>query len=139
MKWVEAFHVIFVVTWFAGLFYLPRLFVYAAENPDEQTLSLLRTMQRRLMGITHIGAALAVIFGLTKLVANPGYLQDGLWMHIKLLLVAGLVGYHIWCRQLVEAFARGRNRHSSKWYRWFNEVPALFLVAIVILVVVKPI
>src|SRR5690625_7220566 len=139
MKWVEAFHVIFVVTWFAGLFYLPRLFVYAAENPDEQTLSLLRTMQRRLMGITHIGAALAGIFGLTKLVANPGYLQDGLWMHIKLLLVAGLVGYHIWCRQLVEAFARGRQRHRSKWYGWCNEVPALLLAARVILVVVKPV
>src|SRR5690625_6980648 len=127
MKWVEAFHVIFVVTWFAGLFYLPRLFVYAAENPDEQTLSLLRTMQRRLMGITHIGAALAVIFGLTKLVANPGYLQDGLWMHIKLRLVAGLIGYHVRseehtselqsrghlvCRLLLEKKKKNKDRHS---------------------------
>src|SRR5690625_5327495 len=95
MKWVEAFHVIFVVTWFAGLFYLPRLFVYAAENPDEKTLSQLRTRQRGLMGNTHNGAALAVIFGLTRLVANPGYLQDGQWVSIKPLLWAGRVGSHL--------------------------------------------
>lgn len=138
MHWIEAFHIIFVVTWFAGLFYLPRLFVYAAENPEDPPGSLLQLMQRRLMGITHIGGALAIGFGLTKLFNEPWHLQNGWWMHVKLTLVTGLVIYHLWCRKLVGDFARGQNRHSSRWYRWFNEVPALFLVAIVILVVVKP-
>jgi len=138
MRWLEAFHVVFVVTWFAGLFYLPRLFVYAAENPTGHTFELLKVMQRRLLGITHIGGALAVIFGLATLIGEPWHLQTGGWLHAKLALVAGLIAYHVWCRQLVVAFARGEQRHSSKWYRLFNEVPAVFLIAIVILVIVKP-
>lgn len=137
MLWLEAFHIVFVVTWFAGLFYLPRLFVYAAENPAGERIELLRVMQRRLLGITHIGGALAVGFGLSLLIAQPGYLAGG-WIHVKLVLVAGLVAYHIWCWRLVGQFARCENRHGSKWYRWFNEVPALFLIAIVILAVLKP-
>lgn len=137
MRWLQAFHIIFVVTWFAGLFYLPRLFVYAAANPGGETHSVLLTMQRKLLLITHIGGALAVVFGLSMLIAQPTYLQPG-WMHAKLTLVLLLIGYHGWCASLVRAFRTGRNRHSERWYRWFNEVPALLLVAIVILVVVRP-
>ncbi len=137
MLWLEAFHIIFVVTWFAGLFYLPRLFVYAAENPSGSRFELLLVMQRRLMGITHIGGALAVGLGLWLLLSMPGYLSQG-WMHAKLTLVAGLIGYHLWLSVLVKTFARGENRHGSRWYRIFNEVPAVFLIGIVILVVVKP-
>lgn len=137
MRWLEAFHVIFVVTWFAGLFYLPRLFVYAAENPDQQRLALLQVMQRRLLGITHIGGTLALAFGLATLVGEPWHLASG-WMQLKLALVVGLVGYHLWCWRLVVRFSHGQNRHGSRWYRVFNEVPALFLVVIVILVIVKP-
>lgn len=138
MRWLEAFHVIFVVTWFAGLFYLPRLFVYAAENPSGERFELLRVMQRRLLGITHIGGALAISFGLATLIGEPWHLGNGGWMHVKLTLVAGLIAYHLWCWRLVGIFARGENRRSSKWYRVFNEVPALFLVLIVVLVIVKP-
>ncbi len=137
MQWLEAFHIIFVVTWFAGLFYLPRLFVYAAENPDGPRFELLRIMQRRLLGITHIGAAVAIALGISLLIAEPYYLTMG-WMHAKLTLVLGLIGYHLWCTRIVGIFARGANTRSSRWYRWFNEVPAVFLILIVILVVVKP-
>jgi protoporphyrinogen IX oxidase len=135
--WLEAFHIIFVVTWFAGLFYLPRLFVYAAENPDGARFELLKVMQRRLLGITHIGGALALGLGISLLVAEPYHLSMG-WMHAKLTLVAGLVGYHLWCTRLVGVFARGANRRSSRYYRWFNEAPVLFLILIVVLVVGKP-
>lgn len=138
MRWLEAFHIIFVVTWFAGLFYLPRLFVYAAENPTPPTIDLLKIMQRRLLMITHIGGAAAVILGLSLLIGEPWHLTSGGWMHAKLALVIGLVGYHVWCWRLVGVFARNDNRHSSRWYRLFNEVPALFLVLVVILVVIKP-
>ncbi len=137
MQWLEAFHIIFVVTWFAGLFYLPRLFVYAAENPDGPRFELLKTMQPRLLGITHIGAAVAIALGISLLIAEPYYLTMG-WMHAKLTLVLGLIGYHLWCTRIVGIFARGANTRSSRWYRWFNEVPAVFLILIVILVVVKP-
>ncbi|MFW5816790.1 MAG: CopD family protein, partial [Wenzhouxiangella sp.] len=100
MRWLEAFHIIFVVTWFAGLFYLPRLFVYAAENPRPPTIDLLKIMQRRLLMITHIGGAAAVILGLSLLIAEPWHLASGGWMHVKLALVAGLVAYHLWCWRL---------------------------------------
>lgn len=136
--WLESFHIIFVVTWFAGLFYLPRLFVYAAENPQGSRIELLLVMQRRLLMITHIGGALAVGLGLALLSIEPWHLSGAGWMHAKLALVAGLVGYHLWCARLVRVFRQGNNRSSSRWYRYFNEVPALFLIAIVILVVGKP-
>ena len=137
MIWLHAFHVIFVVTWFAGLFYLPRLFVYTAMHPEHATQTVLLTMQRKLIGITHIGGVLTVALGLLMVVLNPAYLQFG-WMHAKLLLVAALIGYHLWCWRLVGVFHRGENRRGHVWYRWFNEVPALLLIAIVVLVVVKP-
>jgi putative membrane protein len=139
--WLKAFHIIFVVTWFAGLFYLPRLFVYHVDARDEVSLARFLVMERRLMAITHIGGALALLFGLLLLYwwlsHAPAYLSQG-WLHAKLTLVALLIGYHGWCAVLVRRFAAGRNRHSGRWYRFFNEVPALLLVAVVVLVVVKP-
>ncbi len=137
MIWVHAFHVVFVVTWFAGLFYLPRVFVYSAMHPEIETQRVLLTMQRKLMGITHIGGALALTLGLAMLVWNPVYLELG-WMHAKLMLVLALIGYHVWCWRLVGVFQRGENQRSHVWYRWFNEAPALLLVGIVVLAIVKP-
>jgi protoporphyrinogen IX oxidase len=137
MLWLKAFHVVFVVTWFAGLFYLPRLFVYHAAATDAAGLDRFQVMERRLFGIMTLGALLAAIFGLSMVIAAPGYLQMG-WLHLKLLLVALLIAYHVWCYRLMAALREGRNTHSQRWYRWFNEVPALLLIAIVVLAVVKP-
>ncbi len=137
MLWLKAFHVIFVVTWFAGLFYLPRLFVYHAATGDAAGRARFEVMERRLFAIMTLGGALTVVFGLAMIAAAPGYLAQG-WLHAKLTLVVLLIGYHLGCRQLMIAFKAGRNTHSQRWYRWFNEAPALLLVAIVILVVVKP-
>jgi putative membrane protein len=137
MLWLKAFHIIFVVTWFAGIFYLPRLFVYHAVTTDAVSLERFAVMERRLFSIMTLGASLAVVFGLSMIVAAPGYLHFG-WLHVKLTLVAALIGYHIWCRVLMTALHAGRNTHSQRWYRLFNEVPALLLIGIVILAVVKP-
>jgi protoporphyrinogen IX oxidase len=137
MLWLKAFHVIFVVTWFAGLFYLPRLFVYHCTATDAPGLERFVIMERRLFGIMTLGGTLAALFGLAMIVAAPGYLTFG-WLHVKLALVAVLIGYHAWCRRLMIALRNGRNRHSERWYRLFNEAPALLLIAIVVLVVVKP-
>jgi putative membrane protein len=137
MLWLKAFHVIFVVTWFAGLFYLPRLFVYHVTATDVPGLERFVTMERRLFGIMTLGAALAVLFGVSMLVAVPAYLALG-WLHVKLALVALLIGYHAWCHRLMIALRDGKNRHSERWYRLFNEAPALLLIAIVVLAVVKP-
>jgi putative membrane protein len=137
MLWLKAFHIIFVVTWFAGIFYLPRLFVYHAVTTDAVSLERFAVMERRLFSIMTLGASPAVAFGLSMIVAAPGYLHFG-WLHVKLTLVAALIGYHIWCRALMTALQAGRNTHSQRWYRLFNEVPALLLIAIVILAVVKP-
>ena len=137
MLWLKAFHVIFVVTWFAGLFYLPRLFVYHVATTDVPSLERFVVMERRLFGIMTLGATLAVVFGVSMIIAAPGYLQFG-WLHVKLTLVLVLIAYHLWCRSLMVAFREGRNKHSERWFRMFNEAPALLLVAIVILAVVKP-
>lgn len=137
LLWLKAFHVVFVVTWFAGLFYLPRLFVYHATSTDPIGIERFKVMEHRLYLIMSIGASLAALFGVLMLVAAPNYLQMG-WMHAKLGLVLLLVGYHLWCGQLVKLFARDDNQRSQRWYRWFNEVPSLLLIAIVILAVVKP-
>jgi putative membrane protein len=137
MLWLKAFHIVFVVTWFAGLFYLPRLFVYHVETTDTVSLERFVVMERRLFGIMTTGATLAIVFGISMLVAAPEYLQFG-WLRAKLPLVGVLIGYHIWCRALMAALRDGRNAHSQRWYRLFNEVPTLLLIAIVILAVVKP-
>lgn len=137
MLWIKALHVVFVVTWFAGLFYLPRLFIYHAESNEGAVRAQLKIMQRRLLGITHIGGALALAFGIWTLALVPGYLQQG-WLHAKLALVLGLIAYHAYLVHLVRQFARDRITHSSRWLRVFNEVPGLLLIAIVLLAVVKP-
>jgi protoporphyrinogen IX oxidase len=137
MLWLKAFHIVFVVTWFAGLFYLPRLFVYHAATTDAVSLERFAIMERRLFGIMTLGATFAVVFGGSMIVAAPTYLRFG-WLYLKLTLVAALIGYHLWCHLLMTALREGRNAHSQRWYRIFNEVPALLLIAIVILAVVKP-
>jgi len=137
MLWLKAFHIIFIVTWFAGLFYLPRLFVYHAVTTDRVGLERFVTMERKLFVMMTIGAVLAAVFGVSMIVAAPAYLQLG-WLHVKLTLVALLIGYHIWCYRLMLELRAGTAVRSHRWYRWFNEVPALLLIAIVILAVVKP-
>ena len=137
MLWLKALHVVFVVTWFAGLFYLPRLYVYHAVTTDAPGLVRFVQMERRLFFIMSLGAVLAAVFGLAMIAAAPGYLAQG-GLRAKLLLVALLVGYHFWCYRLMLALRSGTNPHSQRWYRWFIEVPSLLLIAIVILAVVKP-
>jgi putative membrane protein len=138
MLWIKALHVVFVVTWFAGLFYLPRLFIYHVESDNVAVRTQLEIMQRRLLAITHIGGALALTFGIWTLILVPAYLHQA-WLHAKLALVLGLVAYHAYLAYLVRQFAQDRQTHSSRWLRLFNEVPALFLIAIVVLAIVKPI
>ena len=135
MLWVKAFHIIFVVSWFAGLFYLPRIFVNHAMATEPAEIARLKLMERKLYCfVTPIGA-LAVGFGLWLWF---GYGFSGGWLHAKTALVALLVGYHFYCGHLVKMFAEDRNTRSHVFYRFFNEVPVLILVAVVILVVVKP-
>ncbi|MEE4175032.1 MAG: CopD family protein [Xanthomonadales bacterium] len=138
MLWLKAFHIIFMVTWFAGLFYLPRIFVYHAMAEDETTRETFKVMERKLLIMTHLGGALTWIFGLALILTWPRvYLSMG-WLHAKLALVLVLVAYHVWCWRLVRVFARDGNRRDHVWYRWFNEVPVLFLIAIVLLAILKP-
>lgn len=137
MLWLKAFHVVFVVTWFAGLFYLPRLFVYHSAASDPVGHERFVVMERRLFKLMTVGGALTIAFGISMIAAAPDYLSF-LWLRVKLALVAGLVVYHFWCYQLICDLRDGRNSHSQRWYRIFNEVPGLFLIAIVVLAVVKP-
>lgn len=139
MLWVKAFHVIFVVAWFAGLFYLPRLFVYHTqlEAQDAAAHARFSLMERKLYGITLIAMAGAWVFGLWLLMLAPGFLSQG-WLHAKLALVVLLSAYQGWLRLSLRRFAAGQNRHSERFWRLANEVPALALIAIVILVIVKP-
>jgi len=137
MLWLKAFHVFGVIAWFAGLFYLPRLFVYHADTRDAAGLERFVIMERRLYMMMSIGAVLAIGFGASMLIAAPGYLALS-WLRVKMLLVAALIVYHGVCFKLLRDLAAGRNRHSAKWFRVFNEAPALLLVGIVILAVVKP-
>jgi putative membrane protein len=137
MLWLKAFHVIFVITWFAGLFYLPRLFVYHVSATDAPSRERFVVMERRLLGMMNIGGGLAILFGIAQIVAAPAYLQMG-WLHVKLALVVLLIVYNAWCRRLMVGLRDGTNRHSERWLRIFNEAPALLLIAIVILAVVKP-
>jgi putative membrane protein len=135
--WLKAFHIFGVIAWFAGMFYLPRLFVYHATATDTVSLERFVVMERRLYGMMSLGAALAIGFGVSMLIAEPAYLSFG-WLRTKLVLVALLIGYHHYCRVLMRDFAAGRNTHSQRWYRWFNEAPTLVAIVIVILAVVKP-
>lgn len=139
MLWVKAFHIIAIVCWFAALFYLPRLFVYHSQTEDEQGIERFKTMERKLYrGIATPSMIAVIILGAWLLSYNlQGYMQSG-WFHAKLALVIGVVAYHIYCGELLKAFARDANQKGHVFYRWFNEFPVLLLVGIVILVVVKP-
>lgn len=139
MLWVKAFHIIFVVMWFAGLFYLPRLFVYHADSHDQISIDRFKIMEKKLFIIMTIGAVGSLLFGVWMLFAYALSSYSQQWfLHIKLLLVLALFAYHAYCWHLVKLFARDENTRSHKFYRLINEVPALALFAIVILVVVKP-
>jgi putative membrane protein len=140
MPWLKALHIIFMVTWFAGLFYLPRLFVYHAQCEDAPGRERFIIMERKLFyGIMTPGAALTVVSGLWMVFAYAWELYAGMaWLHLKLTLVLLLVAYHVYCGVLLVAFRQDRNRHGHVFYRWLNEVPVLFLVAIVLLATLKP-
>jgi putative membrane protein len=137
MLWLKAFHVVAVITWFAGLFYLPRLYVYHADARDSISIERFKVMERRLFALMTIGAAAGVGFGAAMLVAAPSYLAMP-WLRIKLLLVLLVIAYHGYCYKLMRDFAQDANARSSRWYRAFNEVPSLLLIAIVLLAVIKP-
>jgi len=140
MLWLKALHLIFMVTWFAGLFYLPRLFVYHAMSDDETSIERFKLMERKLFfGIMTPGAVLTLTFGLSMLATDAwSAWTTVLWLKIKLVLVIALLAYHAWCAKLLADFRQDRNRHGHVWYRWFNEVPVVFLVAIVLLAVLRP-
>ena len=137
MAWIKAWHVIFMVTWFAGLFYLPRLFVYHASATDSPGIMRFVVMERRLFAIMTIGAVLTAAFGLWLLILSPALLDTG-WMRAKLAIVALLAAFHVWLWRLMRDFAAGRNTRSERWYRTINELPSLALIAIVLLAVAKP-
>ena len=135
MLWIKAFHVIFVVTWFAGLFYLPRIFVNLALENDATARTRLLTMARKLYRFMTLLAVPALAFGFWLWL---GYGISGGWLHAKLALVVLLIGYHHACGSLLRKFEEGRNTRSHVWYRWFNEFPVVVLLLAVILAVVKP-
>ncbi len=137
LLWLKASHVIAMVTWFAGLFYLPRLFVYHADARDEPGNARFKVMERRLFALMSIGAVATVALGVAMIAAAPAYLGMG-WLHAKLGAVALLIAYHLYCLRLTREFAADRNRRSARWFRAFNELPSLLLVVIVILAIVKP-
>jgi putative membrane protein len=137
MLWLKAFHVVAVITWFAGLFYLPRLYVYHADARDSISIERFKIMERRLFALMTIGAVAGVALGTAMLAAAPLYLAMP-WLRIKLVLVLLVVAYHGYCYKLMRDFARDANARSARWYRVFNEVPSLLLIAIVLLAVIKP-
>ena len=139
MLWIKTFHIVFIASWFAGLFYLPRIFVNLAQQTDPAVQPVLLGMARRLYRFTNILAIPAVLLGLWL------YVQYGIgrgpgsgWMHAKLALVVLVIGYHHSCGVILRKFEQGANRRSHIFYRWFNEVPVLMLVAVTALVVIKP-
>ena len=139
MEWVKAFHIIFMVTWFAGLFYLPRLYVYHAMSNDEPSLERFKVMERKLyFGIMTPGMVLTLLSGIWLLSTVWSTYSGDLWLHLKLFLVLLLVIYHFYCGKLYSAFKNDNNQHGHVFYRWLNEMPVLALIAIIIFVVVKP-
>ncbi|OOZ42876.1 CopD family protein [Solemya elarraichensis gill symbiont] len=139
MLWLKSFHLFFMVAWFAGLFYLPRIFVNHAMIDDHATSEQFKLMERKLYKFITPWMILNIAFGIWMLIdyAWAAYSSMG-WLHLKLVLIAGLVGYHFWCGQIVKQFAEDRNSRSHVWYRWFNEIPVIFLLAIVLLAGLKP-
>ncbi len=139
MLWIKALHLVFMVAWFAGLFYLPRLFVNLAMAETDAEKARLTMMATKLYRFIMPWMLLTIAFGAWLMVdyAWAAYAQM-LWLHLKLALVALLVGYHFYCGRLLRDFVADRNRRSHVWYRWFNELPVLILFAVVVLAVVKP-
>ena len=138
MLWIKALHIIAMVMWFSGLFYLPRLFVYHAKSQDTLSLERFKVMEWRLYWcITTPGAILTTLLGIILMMMSYAYYSQATWLHIKLALAVGLWIYHIYLAFLLKAFARDMNRHSSRFYRILNEIPTLFLIAMVLLAVVK--
>ena len=136
--WLKAFHIISIVCWFAGLFYLPRLFVYHAQSEDSVSKERFSIMERKLYrGIMHPSLIATLALGISMLYMNPGLLKMG-WMHIKLTLLVVLILYHFSLGVIYKRFAQGLNTKSHVFYRWFNELPVLFLIAIVLLAILKP-
>ena len=139
MLWLRALHIITMVCWFAGIFYLPRLFVYHTMSDDATSLTRFKIMERKLYrGIMTPSGILTVLFGGWLILLNPDYYLSQGWLHAKLCLVLLLVVYHIYCGICLRRFAQDKNTHSHVFYRWMNEIPVLLLIAIVILAIVKP-
>ena len=137
--WLKAFHIIAVVTWFAAIFYLPRLFVYHADASDEVSRERFKIMERKLYrGIMTPSMVVVIALGIWMLSMNTSFYFSQGWMHAKLTLVALLVVYHFYCGHLLKVFKEDRNTRSHVFYRWFNEVPVFILLGVVILVVVRP-
>lgn len=141
LLWVKALHLVFMVTWFAGLFYLPRLFVYHAMSNDQISIDRFKIMERKLyFGIMTPGGILTILFGLWTLYLSGWDTYTGtLWLQLKLFCVLLLILYHIYCGKLLIDFKHDRNKYSHVWYRIFNEIPVLFLFIIIILAVVRPV
>ena len=139
MLWVKGFHIFFFTSWFAGIFYLPRLFVYHAMSEEPVVQQQLAVMERKLYRFITPIMWLTVALGLWMLYeyAWSAYASMG-WLHTKLVLVALLIGYHFYCGRLLRQFAAGKNPHSHVWYRWFNEIPVFILLPIALLTIVKP-
>jgi protoporphyrinogen IX oxidase len=137
MLWIKALHIVFIVSWMSGLFYLPRIFVNLALETPGPTTERLLTMARKLYRFTTMLALPAVVFGIWLVALQYGAKMPG-WLHAKLFVVFLLLGYHHACGRLLKKFERGANTRGHVFYRWFNEVPVLMLLAITILVVVKP-
>jgi putative membrane protein len=138
MLWLKALHIIAVICWFAGIFYLPRILVYYAASDDDNTRAQLAVMARKLYRFVTPIAVIAIALGLAMMAGNWAYYLSAAWLWGKLVAVAVLVIYHIVCGRLVAAVERGEDQHSHVYFRVFNEVPVLFLVLIVFLVVLKP-
>lgn len=134
---LKALHIAFMVTWFAGLFYLPRLFIYHVESTDQLSLDRFVVMERRLYIIMTIGAVLTAVFGFIMLWSNPVLLSQA-WFQLKLLLLVLMTVYHLRCLRWIHLLAAGTRLENTRWLRWFNEIPVLFLLAIVMLAVIKP-
>ncbi len=137
MLWIKALHIVFVASWFAGLFYLPRIFVNLAMETNPAVNERLLLMARKLYRFMTLLMIPALVLGLW-LWLQYGIGEQSIWMYLKLVLVVLLIGYHHICKRLLKKFENGENTHSHIWYRWFNEAPVLGMIAVVILVVVKP-
>ena len=134
--WFKAFHIIFMVTWFAGLFYLPRLFIYHRPAADALSRERFIVMERRLFAIMTLGAVVTAVFGVVLLLINSALLSAG-WMHWKLTLLIGLIAYHYRCYQWMQRLKTETPNEDTRWLRWFNEIPVVFLFGIVILAITK--